>query len=263
MINTNQIIKKITNKTKNKIINKNINDYHLFNQKNLQLLGKIIYELQYKLLHYLIFFSIIFGICYYFSEDIYLFISKPVRKIFGNSIFIYTNLWEVFSSKISISSYTALFISMPFFLYQGFLFIKKGLYKNEQKLLHYMMILSTIMFIIGFLTMYYIILPNGLNFIRNIYQNYVTPQLKISEYVSSFLSLTFGFGLMFQFPIIIHLLLKFNIIDKKFLQNNRKIAILIIFIFAAIITPPDILSQIICAIILITFYELSILWACV
>lgn len=190
--------------------------------------------------------------------DIILF---PVKNIFGNQkiseLFIYTSILENFLADIAISFYSAFLFSMPILFLCGYLFFAKSMYQNEKRTTKAILISSLILSSSAVCFAYYVILPRAINFFIINDNNISKPMLKIGDYVSTFFHFIFGFAIIFQMPLLLFGLAKFGIILPDALKRNRKIAIVIIFIIAGIITPPDILSQIFVAIFLTSIYELT------
>ena len=216
-------------------------------------------ELRVALICWLTFVMVFFFLCYHNRITIYQVITKPITSIFKkeyNSLFIYTSIFESFMTDITLSFYTAIFLSLPILLICIYWFIQKSLYPHEKKILSCSLLFVLILTILSAMIVYYFLLPNFIQFFM-FGSNVATPMLKISEYISTFFHLIFIIALVFQFPILLPLFVKFGFIKNDFLKKNRKIAIVIIFIISAIITPPDIFSQITIASILIALYEIT------
>ena len=207
-------------------------------------------------------FSIIsFAILYYFIENIALFISKPL-KINQEVVFISTSITETFFSYLSLSAYCAIGVSTPFYLVQVYLFLRPGMYQSERKTVYLAFTGFVVMFVIGAMFMYYLVLPKAVLFLTKYQQSAVINikmHAKISELVSTILYLVIGFGIAFQLPLVLILLAKYGLITHQTLVSKRRFAILFIFIFAAFATPPDIISQIILATVMMALYEVTVL----
>ena len=225
-------------------------------------------ELKKRVLFSLLFFLAALGVAYLYSSHIYEFLLAPLakyyqaREIKGN--IIYTNLAEAFFTYLKLSFWSAMFLSFPFVMTQVYLFMAPGLYKHEKSILVTYMVLSPILFILGAFTAYYYIFPTAWEFFLS-FENHTLDHLsiklesRISEYLSISMQIIMAFGIAFQLPVFITLLNKIGLIEVATLKSNRRIAIVLIFIIAAVLTPPDVLSQVILAIIMIILYELSIL----
>jgi len=218
-------------------------------------------ELKVRLVYSIFFFLLSFCVSYYWSEEILRFALLPILKD-DTTKMIYTSLPEAFFTYIQISMYTAMGLSMPFWMTQVYLFVAPGLYKNERVAVSILFVSFVIMFIIGSLILYYFILPRAIDFLLSYQYSKVLPvslYAKISEYANMIIAMTIGFGLAFQLPIILIALCKVDIINHTQLVKFRRFAIVIVFTIAAIVTPPDIGSQITLALIMIILYEITIL----
>ncbi|PIR31938.1 MAG: twin-arginine translocase subunit TatC [Alphaproteobacteria bacterium CG11_big_fil_rev_8_21_14_0_20_44_7] len=225
-------------------------------------------ELRARLVKSLIFFFAAFIISYYFAEEIYSFLVKPLAEAVGDNErrMIYTGLTEAFFTYVKLALFAAFFFSFPLIGGQLYLFLAPGLYKKERKLLLPILLAAPILFFLGGAVVYYFIMPLAWEFFlsfESLGGNSLPIQMeaKVSEYLSLVMHLIIGFGLAFQLPIILMLLVKSGAISIDYLKKQRRIAIVIIVIAAAILTPPDIISQIGLAVILYALYELSIIGA--
>lgn len=212
----------------------------------------------------LVFFLIFLIVGYVFSQNIYQFLLLPLEDSSGIARrIIYTSPIEAFFSYLRISFIFAFFASFPFIISQIYLFLAPGLYKKERKIMTIIFVISPILFFLGMAICYYIILPLALKFFlsfENIANNIpIILEAKISEYLKLIINMIMIFGVIFQIPLFFLLLIEFGKISKKSLKKFRKYYIIIAFIFGAIFTPPDIISQISVAIIMVIFYELTII----
>ena len=226
-------------------------------------------ELRSRLIKSFIFLLISFAICYYFSEEIYSFLVKPYSdEIINNNLnrkLIFTALHEAFLTYLKVAFFASIFITSPIFLTQIWKFIAPGLYNNEKKALLPYLIATPVLFLLGgFLVYYYLIMPLAIKFFLSFESsantNMIAIQLeaKVNEYLSLIMRLIFAFGISFQLPVVLSLLARVGFIDSKYLKSRRKYVIVIIFAFAAILTPPDPITQIGLALPLLLLYELSI-----
>lgn len=225
-----------------------------------------IIELKTRLIYCLCIYFIVTLICYFNAEKIYYFLVDPLTKIVGEAErkLIYTDLTEVFFTYVKLSFLTALVFCFPFFLFHFYKFLAPALYKNEKKVLLPYLILSPLLFLCGTFLVYYYVLPLVYKFFLSFetlgHKNLpLVLEAKVSEYLSLVISFIIAFGLAFQMPIVLNLLVRIGVIDVEFLSSKRRFAIIIIFCFAAVITPPDAISQIALAIPMVLLYELSIL----
>lgn len=227
-------------------------------------------ELRNRVLLSFAFLLIAFVGCYYFSEQIYLFLVDPLADILEgqNRRLIYTGLAEAFFTYMKVAFYTALFISFPIFAWQFYRFLAPGLYKNEKLVLLPFLIATPLLFVAGGALVYYQIFPLAWKFFLSFEsmgagssELAIQLEARVSEYLDLVIQLIFAFGLAFQLPVLLLLLVKVGVISSDWLSKKRRYAIVIIFIFAAAFTPPDIISQIGLAIPMLLLYECSVLFA--
>ena len=207
---------------------------------------------------WLVSFVGLFAASYNFRNVIYSILIHPIENInISENAFIYTNIWESFLTDLSLACNTAFIVSFPILLFCIYKFVAPSLYKNEKKMLATLLVLGIMLAVIAISVLYFLILPHAVEFLVAQSNNISKPMLRISEYVSTFFHLIIGFVIVFQIPLVLFGLAKLGIISTNFMSKYRKIAIVIIFIIAALITPPDVPSQLICASILIVIYELT------
>ena len=210
-----------------------------------------------------------FVVCYFFAENIYSFLVEPyaqaVKEDGLNRRMIFTALHETFITYLKVAFFAAMFISSPIILSQIWKFIAPGLYKNEKKALLPYLIATPTLFLLGGMLVYYLIMPLAIKFFLSFetsaHLNNLPIQLeaKVNEYLSLIMRLIFAFGISFQLPVLLSLLARVGFIDSKYLKERRKYVIVIIFAVAALLTPPDPITQIGLGIPLLILYELSIL----
>jgi len=222
-------------------------------------------ELRQKLIYSIIFFILSFIISFYFSQSIFEFLAKPLTSILqdGNGL-IYTALQEAFLTNVKVAFFTAAFISFPFLSFQIWSFISPGLLKKEKKISLPSLIAIPFLFLLGAAVVYYLISPIAWKFFLSFQTSQadsinITLQAKMNEYLSLMMTFIFAFGLAFQLPVVLLLLVRVGVLTIQQLVSFRKYAIVLAFIFAAIITPPDPFSQISLALPVIILYEVSIL----
>ena len=225
-------------------------------------------ELRSRLLNSLIFIFVIFIISYVFAEHLYNFLvepySKAVRDEDGQRRLIFTALHETFITYIKVAFFSAIFIGSPVLLIQIYKFIAPGLYKNEKQALLPYLISTPILFLLGGLLVYYLVMPLAIKFFlsfETLGSNTTLPiqlEAKVNEYLSLIMRLIFAFGISFQLPILINLLARIGVVNSNYLKTRRRYVIVIIFAIAAILTPPDPITQVGLAIPLLLLYELSI-----
>jgi len=225
-------------------------------------------ELRSRLVKSFVFLILLFIVSYIFSTEIYRFLVQPyadavLEKNLDRRL-IFTALHEAFLTYLKVAFFASFFISSPFFLIQLWKFIAPGLYKNEQKALLPYLVATPILFISGGFIVYYLIMPLAIKFFLG-FETIAEPgviaiqlEAKVNEYLSLIMRLIFAFGISFQLPVILSLLARIGIIDSEYLRQRRKYFVVIIFATAAILTPPDPITQIGLALPLLLLYELSI-----
>ena len=226
-------------------------------------------ELRSRLIKSIIYLFIFFVICYFFSDKIYNFLLAPyaeaVKDDDVNRRMIFTALHETFITYLKVAFFTAIFVTSPIIITQIWKFIAPGLYKNEKKALLPYLIATPTLFLMGAMLVYYLIMPLAIKFFLSFEtsaQSAVMPiqlEAKVNEYLSLVMRLIFAFGISFQLPVLLSLLARVGFVDSEYLRKRRKYVIVLIFILAAVLTPPDPITQIGLGIPLLILYELSIL----
>ena len=226
-------------------------------------------ELRSRLVKSIIYFFIFFILCYLLSENIYSFLVQPYADAVKDDVIerrlIYTALHETFITYLKVAFFSSIFITSPIILTQIWKFIAPGLYKNEKLTLLPYLIITPILFILGAMLVYYLIMPLAIKFFLSFETSTINNSLpiqleaKVNEYLSLIMRLIFAFGLSFQLPVLLSLLARVGFVDSMYLKKRRKYVVVIIFAVAAIITPPDPITQIGLGIPLLILYELSIL----
>ena len=226
-------------------------------------------ELRSRLIKSIIFILVIFVVSYTFAEQIYNFLVEPyanaVKDDENSRRLIFTALHETFITYLKVAFFAAIFLGSPVLLIQIYKFIAPGLYKNEKKAILPYLIFTPILFLLGGLLVYYLVMPLAIKFFLSFEtagSNTSLPiqlEAKVNEYLSLIMRLIFAFGISFQLPVLLSLLARVGFIDSRYLKERRKYVIVIIFAVAAILTPPDPITQIGLGIPLLILYELSIL----
>ena len=226
-------------------------------------------ELRKRLINTLICLFVLFIVCYIFSDYIYGFLVEPyasaVKNENLNRRLIFTALQETFLTYLKVSFFTAFFFTSPIILIQIWKFIAPGLYEHEKSAIMPYLVITPILFLLGGMLVYYLIMPLAIKFflsfesLGNVTNLPIQLEAKVNEYLSLVMKLIFAFGLSFQLPVVLSLLARIGLIDSIFLKERRKFVIVIIFACAAILTPPDPITQIGLAIPLLILYELSII----
>ena len=226
-------------------------------------------ELRSRLIHSFIFLFVFFILCYFFAEYLYGFLVEPYAQAVKNDgterRLIFTALQETFLTYLKVAFFASFFVTSPFILIQVWKFIAPGLYDHEKSAIMPYMVVTPILFFLGGALVYYLIMPLAIKFFlsfeTSIQMSSLPIQLeaKVNEYLSLIMRLIFAFGISFQLPVLLSLLARVGFIDSEYLQKRRKYVIVIIFAVAAILTPPDPITQIGLGIPLLILYELSIL----
>ncbi len=212
----------------------------------------------------------VFGtsVCFAFVDEIYGFLIKPLAQSMNENDtnrLIYTGLTEAFFTYLKVSFFSGVFLTFPILLIQVWAFVAPGLYKDEKKVFLPFLIATPLLFFTGGAMLYYLVLPMALPFFLSFQSNgsdMVLPiqlEARVSEYLDLIMTLIFTFGLCFQLPVFLTLLGRVGLISAEFLASKRKYAIILTFIVAAFLTPPDIISQVMLAVPILALYELSII----
>jgi len=191
------------------------------------------------------------------NQPILTFFRRPLDHL--NIPLVFDELTEPFFTYLRVGLYASLFFTLPISLSQLWLFARPALYPKERKLFWPFLILSYPLFIGGGLFGYFIVMPFGYEFFLSFRNTFTEPSLRMGAYLTLTIRILFAFGAVFELPIISLFLTRLGVIDAPWLRKNRKYAIIVIFIVAAILTPPDIFTQALMAGPLIILYEISIL----
>ncbi|MEA3415822.1 MAG: twin-arginine translocase subunit TatC [Thermodesulfobacteriota bacterium] len=219
-------------------------------------------ELRKRLVACFIAIGLGFVISYGFKEKLFDILSHPLISVMGaDDKLIFTGLPEAFFTYLKVALLSGFMLAAPVILYQFWMFVTPGLYKKERRLLVPIVFLSSVFFVGGALFGYFIVFPFGFKFFLGFASETIKPLPSMREYLSFSAKLLLAFGLVFELPLIITFLAKLGLVSVDFLKKNRKYALILFFAGSAILTPPDVVTQIMMAFPLMLLYEISIIGA--
>lgn len=223
-------------------------------------------ELRSRLIKALVTFLVVFILCYIFAKDLYNLLVVPYQQVAGpEARLIYTAPQEYFFTQLKVAFFAAAYLSCPVVFSQIYAFVAPGLYKHERKAFLPYLCATPVFFALGALLVFFVVMPNLLHFFIGMEQSKEPGRAQIellprvSEYLSLIMTLVFAFGLMFQLPVVVTLLGQVGIVSAAFLRKQRRYAIVLVFVAAAILTPPDAFSMLALAVPAVALYEGSIL----
>lgn len=219
-------------------------------------------ELRKRLIICFIAVGIGFCLCYGFSKQLFEILMAPLLAAMPpEEKLVYTGLPEAFFTYLKVAFLAGIFLALPVIMYQLWMFIAPGLYDKERKWVLPIVFLSSVFFIGGALFGYFVVFPFGFKFFMGFASEAIKPLPSVKEYMGFSTKLLFAFGIVFELPLFISFLAKLGIVDTHFLRKQRKYAILLFFVVSAILTPPDVITQVMMSGPLIILYEISIFGA--
>ena len=219
-------------------------------------------ELRHRLIVAFVAVGVGFLASYGFKKKLFEILVAPLVRVMGEGdTLIFTGLPEAFFTYLKVAFLAGLMLAAPVIIYQFWMFVAPGLYKRERRILFPIVLLSSIFFIGGALFGYFIVFPWGFKFFLGFATDHIQALPSMKEYLGFSAKLLLAFGLVFELPLVITFLARLGVVTVPFLKKNRKYALLLFFAGAAILTPPDVVTQIMMALPLMLLYEISILGA--
>jgi sec-independent protein translocase protein TatC len=228
-------------------------------QQNSQTLTDHLTELRDRLIRSL--WAIALGAiaCWIFKEQIFNIIRGPIAKHLPAGGLVFTNPMDLFVAHVKVALMSGVVLATPVWVYQAWMFIAPGLYSHERKYSLAFIVAGTGLFLIGILFVYFLVLPSAFEFLFHIGGGVEKPMITINEYLSFFMTTTLIFGAAFELPLVLTLLGMIGIVDKKFLREKRRFAVVLLAVLSAVVTPPDALSMMMLLVPLCLLYEISII----
>ena len=216
-------------------------------------------ELRRRLVACAIAIGVGFVICYFFSERLFQILVMPLKaNMPADDRLIFTNLPEMFFTYLKTAFLAGALLVSPVLFHQIWMFIAPGLYQNEKRFAIPFVVCSTILFVGGSLFGYFVVFPFGFRFFLGFANDYIQALPSVKQYFSFAIKLLLAFGIVFELPVVIFFLARMGLVTSELLRRKRKYAILLTFVMASILTPPDVVTQLMMAGPLIILYEISI-----
>ena len=217
-------------------------------------------ELRSRLVKSVLAVAVAFLACFSFVDTIFAILAAPVRRLdIPGLTLIGTGVTEAFFTRMKVGFVAALVVALPVLLWQGWQFVAPGLYEHEKRYTRSFVFAGSLFFCLGAAFCYAVVVQHGLSFLLHRYEVIgVTPMLQVGDYLSTVSRLVLAFGVMFELPVIAFFIARVGLIDHRFLIRHSRYALIAIALLAAILTPPDLISQILLMVPLLLLYALSI-----
>lgn len=199
------------------------------------------------------------ALCWSFSEEIMDFIRHPILPYLPQEGLVFTGVMDKFMAHIKVALLGGVIVSCPFWIYQIWKFVAPGLYESERKYASVFIFCGSLLFLLGVSFVYFFVYPVAFEFLMGFGGSQDKPMISIGEYLSFFMTTTLLFGLAFELPLFLVVLALIGIIDAQFLKKNRRYALVVLAFFAALLTPPDVVSMTMMLIPLMALYEAAII----
>lgn len=221
-------------------------------------------ELRDRLVRSFIAVGVGFAGAYAFKEKLFQILTAPLvtaMEANGNAQMIFTGLPEAFFTYLKVSLLAGIVVATPVLFYEFWMFVSPGLYRNEKKYMLPVVVLSIFFFLLGSSFGYFIVFPYGFQFFLGFANETIQAMPSMKEYLSFASKMLLAFGFVFELPLVLTFMARMGLVTVPFLKKNRKYALLLFFVGAALITPPDVITQVMMALPLMILYEISILGA--
>lgn len=219
-------------------------------------------ELRNRLLVAVVALGIALILTYSYKEEIFGLLMRPMVAVMPKgSSFIFTSVTEAFMAYFKLSVVSAVFVSSPVILYELWMFVAPGLYEKEKRYMFPFIIFGSALFVVGALFCYFLVMPFLFRFFIAFGADFIVPMPSLSDYIGLAIKLLIMFGLMFELPLLVYYLARIGVVRYETLARKRRYALLIIFVVSAVVTPPEVVSQLLMVVPLYGLYEVSILIA--
>ena len=215
-------------------------------------------ELRKRLIYTIIIIATGAAICFSFSEELFILVRAPVAKYLTSGGLVYTGIMDKFNAHVRLACLGGVILTAPLWLYQVWMFIAPGLYRRERKYAAGFLLSGTFLFLLGVVFCYTLVYPMAFDWLFTFGGTTDKPMITIEEYMSFFGMTIILFGVSFELPLVMVILGMLGLIDKEFLRTKRRYAYVMLAVVAGILTPPDLMSQILMLTPLCLLYELSI-----